>query len=116
MERGFVKYVLLGVAVLLAVAGVAQLRRRRKPRSFRDDPIGALKDRGELVANKAQMATDDALARMQETLDELRGRLPDMNRRQAERQRKDLNKRLTALNEQAQALLRDIRANTTFSR
>jgi hypothetical protein len=115
-ERGIVKYLpLLGVAILLIV-GIAQLRRRRKPRSFREDPIGALKDRGEIIADRAQGATEEALGRLQESLDELRGRLPEFNRKRMDKRRKELNKRLATLNAQAQALVKDVRSNSMFSR
>jgi len=115
-SRGFMKYLpLFGVAALL-ILGIAQLRRRRKPRSFREDPIGALKDRGELIADRAQDATEEALGRLQESLDELRGRLPEINRKRLQKRRKDLDKRLAALNAQAQELLKDVRSNRIFSR
>jgi hypothetical protein len=115
-ERSFAKYLpVLGIAILL-VLGVAQLRRRRKPRSFREDPIGALKDRSELFADRAQEASEEALSRLQESLDELRGRLPEFNRKRMDKRRKELNKRIAALNTQAQDLLKDVRSNSMFSR
>jgi hypothetical protein len=115
-ERGFMKYVPLLAAVILLLVGVAQLRRRRKPRSFREDPIGALRDRGEMIADRAQGATEEALARLQESLDEVRGRLPEFNRKRMDKRRKELNKRLGMLNAQAQALLKDMRSSSMFSR
>ena len=115
-ERGLMKFVpLLAVAGLVAFA-IMQLRRQRKPRSFREDPIGALKDRGEMIADRAQGATEEALAMLQESLDEIRGRLPELNRKRMDKRRKELNKRLGALNAQAQALLKDVRSNSIFSR
>ena len=116
-DRSFMKYLpLVGAAALLAI-GVAQLlNRQRKPRSFREDPIGALKDRSELVASRAQEATEEALARIQESLDEIRGRLPELNRKKLEKNRKVLNQRLADLSDQAQTLLKDLRANNVFSR
>jgi hypothetical protein len=106
---------LLGLAILLIVA-ITQLRRQRRPRSFREDPIGALKDRSELIADRAQEATEEALGRLQESLDELRGRLPEFNRKRMQKRRKELNKRIGALNAQAQDLLKDVRSNSMFSR
>lgn len=115
-ENNYMKFLpLVGLAALVAFA-IAQLRRQRKPRSFRDDPIGALKDRSELIADRAQGATEDALARLQESLDEIRGRMPEMNRKRMDKRRKELNKRLTVLGDQAQDLLKDLRSNTMFSR
>jgi hypothetical protein len=116
-ERGIIKFLpLLAATGGLAVLGITLLRRQRKPRSFRDDPIGALKDRGEMLADRAQGATEEALAMLQDSLDELRGRLPDMNRRRMGKRRKELNNRLDALNAQAQALLKDVRSSSLFSR
>jgi hypothetical protein len=115
-ERGMMKYLPLVAAAGLLVFGIMQFRRQRKPRSFREDPIGALKDRGEMIADRAQGATEDALALLQESLDELRGRLPELNRKRMDKRRKELNKRLAVLNAQAQALLKDVRSNTIFSR
>ena len=103
-------------AIVIGLAAVVLLRRPRKPRSFRDDPMGALKDHSEIVAGKAQEATEEALARIQETLEEVRGRLPEVNRRQMRKRRKELNRRLAALSDQAQELLRELRANSTLSR
>jgi hypothetical protein len=115
-ERGLMKFLpLLAVAGLVFFA-ITRLRRQRKPRSFREDPIGALKDRGEIIADRAQGATEDALARLQESLDEIRGRLPELNRKRMDKRRKELNKRLVALNSQAQALLKDVRSSSIFSR
>ena len=104
------------VAILLGIAAVVLLRRPRKPRSFREDPVGALKDRGEMVAGKAQEATEEALARIQETIEEIRGRLPDVNRKQLQKRRKELNQRLAMLGDQAQELLKELRASSTISR
>jgi hypothetical protein len=115
-EQGLKKYAPLVVAALLLVVGLAQLRKRRKPRSFREDPIGAIKDRGELIADRAQGATEEALARLQESLDELRGRLPEMNRKRLDKRRKEMNKRLAILNDQAQSLLKDVRSSSIFHR
>ena len=115
-ERSFMKYLPVVGLVALLVVGIAQLRRRRKPRSFREDPIGAIKERGELIANRAQDATEEALGRLQESLDELRGRLPDLNRKRMQKRRKELNKRLAVINAQAQELLKDVRSNSIFSR
>ncbi|HET9221157.1 MAG TPA: hypothetical protein VFO07_01570 [Roseiflexaceae bacterium] len=115
-ERGILKYLPVLAAAGLVIFGILQLRRQRKPRSFRDDPIGALKDRGGILADRAQGATEDALAMLQETLDEIRGRLPELNRRRMDKRRKELNKRLGVLNTQAQALLKDVRSTNMFSR
>jgi hypothetical protein len=115
-ERGILKYIPLLAVAGLIVLGIVQFRRQRKPRSFRDDPIGALKDRGEILADRAQGATEEALAMLQDSLDELRGRLPDLNRRRMDKRRKELNKRLGALNTQTQALLKDVRSGSMFSR
>ena len=115
-ERSFLKFVPFAVAIGLIVFGVVQLlRRQRKPRSFREDPIGALKDRGQIVAGRAQEATEEALGRLQESLDEIRDRLPDFNRR-SRKSRKELNGRLGELTSQAQELLRELRAGSVFSR
>jgi len=65
-ERSLTKYAPLLAAAALLVVGLARLRQRRKPRSFREDPIGALKERGGMIADRAQGATEDALARLQE--------------------------------------------------
>jgi hypothetical protein len=118
MEReGYVKYLSLAVAAILIAFGVAQLLRRKpKPRSFREDPIGALKDRSGIMAGKAQEATEEALARVQDTLDEIRGRLPELNRRRLEKRRKELNRRIADIGDQAQELLKELRANSAFSR
>ena len=116
-ERSFMKYLPVFAMALLVILGIAQLaRRQRKPRSFRDDPLGALKDRGELIADRAQGATDEALARLQESLDEIRGRLPELNRKRMDKRRKELNNRLTVLGDQAQDLLKELRSNSMFSR
>jgi hypothetical protein len=106
----------LGAIVLGVAAVLLLLRRPRKPRSFREDPVGALKDRGEIVAGKAQEATEEALARIQETIEEIRGRLPDVNRKQFDKRRKQVNQRLAVLSDQAQDLLKELRANSPLSR
>ena len=116
LERGYMKFLPFVVAVVLLALGIAQLRRRRKPRSFREDPIGALKDRSELVANRAQEASEEALARIQESIDEIRGRLPEVNRKRMQKRRKEINKRIATIGDQAQELLKELRANTMFSR
>lgn len=116
-ENSYMKYVGLAFALILAGFGITRLlRRQRKPRSFREDPIGALKDRGEIVANKAQLASEEALARMQATLEEIRDRLPEVSSKQIQRGRKDLSKRIGDLGGQAQDLVKDLRANGMFSR
>jgi hypothetical protein len=116
-DRASMKYLPLALAAILAVFGISQLlRRQQRPRSFREDPIGALKDRGEIVAGKAQEATEDALVRLQATLDDIRDRLPDVNSKSFRRNRKEVNKRIAALSGQAQDLLKDLRANGVFSR
>src|SRR5919109_1497791 len=108
-ERGMMKYLALAAAAILLVFGITQFRRQRKPRSFREDPIGALKDRSEIVATKAQGATEEALARLQESLDEIRSRLPEINRKRLEKRRKEFNHRLAVLGDQAQELLKELR-------
>jgi len=108
--------IVLGAAAVLGAVAVLLLRRPRKPRSFRDDPVGALKDRGEIVAGKAQEATEEALARIQEAIEEIRSRLQHLNRKQFEKRRKQLNQRLAALGEQAQDLLKELRATSPLSR
>ncbi len=116
-DRGMIKYLPLVLAVVCIAIGIAQLLRRpRKPRSFREDPIGALKDRSEIVAGKAQEASEEALARLQATLDEIRDRLPDVNRKSLRRNRKEFNKRIAEVSSQAQELLKELRANSVFSR
>jgi hypothetical protein len=116
-ERGFLKIVPLAIVAALVAFGIAQLlRRQRKPRSFREDPIGALKDRSEIVAAKAQEATEDTIARLQESLDEIRDRLPEFNRRRFQKGRKELNGRVAELTNQAQDLLKELLANSMFSR
>ena len=116
-DRALMKYLPFAFAGILAVFGITQLlRRQRKPRSFREDPIGALKDRSEIVAGKAQEATEEALARLQATLDDIRDRLPDVNSKSFRRGRKEANKRIADLSSQAQDLLKDLRANGVFSR
>jgi hypothetical protein len=116
-DRALMKYLPLALAAILAAFGVTQLlRRQRKPRSFREDPIGALKDRGEIFAGRAQDATEDALARLQATLDDIRDRLPDVNNKSFRRNRKEVNKRIADLSSQAQDLMKDLRANGVFSR
>ena len=115
-ERSFMKFLPMVAAFVLLGIGIAQLRQRRRPRSFREDPIGALRDRSELIADRAQGATEEALGRLQESLDEIRGRLPELNRRRMDKRRKELNKRLTLLGDQAQDLLKELRSNSMFSR
>jgi gas vesicle protein len=116
-REDYMKFLPAGlVAIVLGAAAVLLLRRPRKPRSFREDPIGALKDRSEIVAGKAQEATEEALARIQETIDEIHKRLPDLNRKQFDKRRKQLNQRLAALGEQLQDLLKELRANSVLSR
>jgi hypothetical protein len=116
-REDYMKYLPAGlVALVLGVAAVLLLRRPRKPRSFRDDPVGALKDRSEIMASKAQEAMEEALARIQEAIEEIRGRLPDVNRKQLDKRRKEMNQQLAVLNDQAQALLKELRANSPLSR
>jgi len=116
-QEDYMKFLPAGlVAIVLGIAAILLLRRPRKPRSFRDDPVGALKDRSEIVASKAQEATEEALARIQETIEEIRGRLPDVNRKQFDKRRKQVNQRLVVLSEQAQDLLKELRANSPLSR
>ncbi len=116
-NHDYMKFLSVGlVAIVLGVAAVLLLRRPRKPRSFREHPVGALKDRSEIVAGKAHAVTEEALARIQETIEELRGRLPDVNRKQFEKRRKQLNQRLAVLGDQAQDLLKELRANSSLSR
>ena len=116
-QEDYMKFLPAGlVALVLGVAAVFLLRRPRKPRSFREDPVGALKDRSEMVASKAQEATEEALARIQETFDEIRGRLPDVNRKQFNKRRKQVNQRLAVLSDQAQDLLKELRANSPLGR
>jgi len=116
-ERSWATYLsVAGAALLLAGVAAALLRRERKPRSFREDPIGAIKDRSGLLAGRAQDASDELLTRLQESLDELRGRLPDVNRRKLEKRRSHLNHRLADLNSQVQALVKDLRGNSLFHR
>ena len=116
-REDYMKFLPAGlVAIVLGVAAVLLLRRPRKPRSFREDPVGALKDRGEIVAGKAQEATEEALARIQETIEEIRGRLPDVNRKQFEKRRKQLNHQLAVLGDQAQELLKELRASSPLNR
>jgi hypothetical protein len=116
-DRALMKYLPFGFAAIMVVFGITQLlRRQRKPRSFREDPIGALKDRGGIVAGKAQEASEEALARLQATLDDIRDRLPDVNSKNFRRSRKEVNKRIADLSSQAQDLVKDLRANGVFSR
>jgi len=116
-DRALMKYLPFVFAAILAAFGIAQLlRRQQKPRSFRVDPIGALRDRGEIVAGKAQEASEEALTRLQATLDDIRDRLPDMNSKSFRRNRKQVNKRIASLSSQAQDILKDLRANGVFSR
>src|SRR5215207_1208768 len=111
-QEDYMKFLPAGlVAIVLGVAAVLLLRRQRKPRSFREDPIGALKDHSEIVAGKAQEASEEALARLQTTLDEIRDRLPDMNSKQIRRGRKQVNKRIATLSGQAQDLVKDLLSN-----
>lgn len=116
MERSFMKYLPVGVAALLVILGLVQMRRQRKPRSFREDPIGALKDRSEHFVDRAQEASDEALTRLQESLDEIRGRMPELNRKRMQKRRKEMNKRLAVLNDQAQDMLKELRSSSVFSR
>lgn len=123
MEQDYKKFTpLVVLAFALAIFGVVQLlaRRRKQPRSFREDPIGAIKDRGEIFAGRAQDATEDALMRLQESIDEIRGRLPEANRKRFDKRtakrRKVLNQRLIDLNDQALSLVRDLRASSVFNR
>jgi len=116
-REDYMKFLPAGlVAIVLAVVAALLLRQPRKPRSFRDDAFGALKDRGEIVADKALEATEEALARILETIEEIRRRLPDLNRKQFDKRRKQLNQRLAVLGDQAQDLLKELRANSTLSR
>jgi hypothetical protein len=116
-ERALMKYVPFALAAILAAFGISQLlRRQRRPRSFREDPIGALRDRSEIVAGKAQEATEEALARLQATLDDIRDRLPDVNSKSFRRSRKEMNKRIADISSQAQEILKDLRASGVFSR
>ena len=95
-DRGMLKYLPIALAAIVVAAfGIARmLRRQRKPRSFREDPIGALKDRSEIVAGKAQEVSEEALARLQAAIDDLRERLPDVDRKTIQRGRKEANRRL----------------------
>ncbi len=116
-DSGFGKFLALACAVALAAFGITRLlQRQRKPRSFREDPIGALKDRGELVASRAQAAGEDALGHLQSTLDEIRDRLPEGSRKRFRRGRKDLNARIGDLSSQAQDLVKDLRSSRVFGR
>jgi hypothetical protein len=116
-EQSAFKMAPLAIAAALLAFGIALLlRRQRKPRSFRDDPLGALKDHSEIVASRAQEATGDALERLQESLDEIRDRLPEFNRRRFQKGRKELNGRVVELTSQAQDLLKELRANASFGR
>ena len=116
-DRGMFKYLPIALAVILGAFGIARLlQRQRKPRSFREDPIGALKDRGEIVAGKAQDASEEALARLQAALDDLRERLPEVNRKTVRRGRKEANRRIGDLASQAQDLVKELRTNGVFSR
>ena len=116
-DRTYMKYLPLVFAGILAALGITQLlRRQRKPRSFREDPIGALKDHSEIVAGKAQEVSEEALARLQATLDDIRDRMPDVNSKSVRRSRKEVNKRIADLSSQAQDLVKELRANGVFSR
>jgi len=116
-QEDYMKFLPAGlVGIVLGVAAALLLRQPRKPRSFRDDAFGALKDRGEIVADKALEATEEALARIQDTIEEIRGRLPDVNRKQFDKRRKQVNQRLAVLSDQAQDLLKELRANSPLSR
>ncbi len=68
-EKSYLTYlpIALGVALVAFVISLV-MRRQRKPRSFREDPIGALKDRGEIVANKAQAVSEDTIERLMATV------------------------------------------------
>lgn len=100
-----------GIAVL-----IGQLTKTRKPRQFRDDPVGALKDHRDVVLDKAHSATDEAIANIQESLDELRGRLTDFNRQNKRRQQRKLNKQIDMLNKKMQRIVHDLRATASFER
>jgi hypothetical protein len=116
-EQDYTKYLPLAfAAILVSLVLTLVLRRKRKPRNFRDDPIGALKDHSEIVASKAQEATEDALMRLQETIDEIRDRMPEVNRKRMVKRRKELNGRLADLTGQAQDLLKELRSSSIFSR
>ena len=102
---------LTGIALL-----ISQLNKTRKPRQFRDDPVGALKDQRDVVLDKAHAATDEAVANIQESLDELRGRLTDFNRQNKRRQQRKLNKQIDTLNKQMQRIMHDLRATALLER
>lgn len=102
--------------VLAIVAGVVWMlilrkNRRRPMRSFREDPVGALKDRTLRLRLRASDAGEEALERIQEALEEMRERLPEMNGRRGRRKKKEIRSRLYSLSEQAQELVRELRAN-----
>ena len=108
-NEGYMKFLPAGlVAIVLGVAALLLLRRPRKPRSFREDPVGALKDRSEIVAGKAQEATEEALARIQETIEEIRGRLPDVNRKQFDKRRKQVNQSVSQRTMAARQIFREL--------
>ena len=116
-EKSYLNYlpIALGAALVAFVISLV-MRRQRKSGSFRDDPIGALKDRGEIVAGRAQEATEEALARLQATLDEIRDRMPEVSRKQLNKGRKNVNHRLADLSSQGQDRLKELRASGVFSR
>jgi len=77
---------------------------------FSPDP-----ERHEIVFT-SDVLTEEALARIQETIEEIRGRLPDVNRKQFDKRRKQVNERLAVLSDQAQDLLKELLVNSTLSR
>lgn len=115
--RKFAPLALMTLIASLAAYGIVRLlTQRRRPRSFREDPIGAIKDHSELFAERAQDATEETIARMQESLDELRSRLPEINRRKVDKRRAELNGRLSVLNDQIQSMMQDVRNSNVFNR
>lgn len=111
LERGWAKYLPIVLVAVLFGLGFAQLlRRERKPRSFRRDPIGALKDRSELLTDRVHDVTEELAARLQSSLDELRDRLPDAHTRKPVTHREAFNQRLHDVNGQVQALLKELRS------
>ena len=59
---------------------------------------------------------EDAIERLQATLEEIRDRLPEVDKKQLRRTQKDLNKRVADLNSQAQDLIKELRASSMFNR
>lgn len=116
MERGWMKYASIAAVAALSILGVLRLLKPRKPRSFREDPIGAIKDHSEIIAGKAHDTTEELFTRIQDSLNEVKGRLPEIDSRTVSKQRKQLEKKLTALNDQAQALVKETRKTGLFSR